>query len=594
MAINPRLFYDIHSRDMSQAGWDQAKHTAQSQGRQIGRLITQAFAVTGIASFGNRVVQQADELGKLADQFDITVESASRLNFAFERNNLSVGQFSNTLRSLGIRVQEAANGNREYADAFRDLGLEASELQKLGLDDQFRAVTEALADSPDRMRIAARVLGDEVGAAVLRFAGDVRDLEEEAISAGAQISGSFAETAAELNDSFTNATATVENLFRIGIGGAVELTRKIGELVAALATGLPSSPLFEAQTRFREAELAAFETEQRIKSLREQISSAPSDTVALFLNEQLDESNALLDEQLVRVQEIGKEVQSLTSAPAASPEEGQVSGESTRQQREREALAEREAAELESLRRMGLAREEQARLQLQDQIDRFRELSQARGDSELETNITISSIRARFLEDLQTKELAAIERQNEARIREEERAQREIDRLAEQQARDRQRTIDDLGGQTFDTFQRSMSGVEGAWRDTLGRLAQDLLRSAFLRLVSSIFGGGVGVAGAGTPIISAADGASFLVNSSFPKINAGRDNRFVAIAARDNERVTVSKPGQSAGGQVVKNVTVNIDARGNPDVASQTPALVQQAMRVARAQLDEDERRGLR
>ena len=82
----------------------------------------------------------------------------------------------------------------------------------------------------------------------------------------------------------------------------------------------------------------------------------------------------------------------------------------------------------------------------------------------------------------------------------------------------------------------------------------------------SLFGGGGGgsilgleAIGATVPYAALADGGSFTVGSSFPSINAGRDNRLVTFAARDGERVTVETPGQqrvssdggTGGGQTV-------------------------------------------
>lgn len=62
-----------------------------------------------------------------------------------------------------------------------------------------------------------------------------------------------------------------------------------------------------------------------------------------------------------------------------------------------------------------------------------------------------------------------------------------------------------------------------------------------------------------------AGGGSFDVGSRMPMINAGLDNRLVAFAARDGERVTVTPPGRS--GPDARSVIVNLNV-STPDADS--------------------------
>lgn len=78
-----------------------------------------------------------------------------------------------------------------------------------------------------------------------------------------------------------------------------------------------------------------------------------------------------------------------------------------------------------------------------------------------------------------------------------------------------------------------------------------------------------------------ADGGSFDVNSRFPSVMAGRDNRLVSFSARDGERVTVETPGQrrmKAGDGVGSNAPVTMNFFNPtrdmiPDIVEQVRAL---------------------
>jgi exonuclease VII large subunit len=76
--------------------------------------------------------------------------------------------------------------------------------------------------------------------------------------------------------------------------------------------------------------------------------------------------------------------------------------------------------------------------------------------------------------------------------------------------------------------------------------------------------------GLGQPLPTFADGGSFNVGSSFPRVDAGRDNRLVSFFARDGERVNVQTPQQQKGGTgggVNVYQTINLSANGDRQVA---------------------------
>lgn len=99
------------------------------------------------------------------------------------------------------------------------------------------------------------------------------------------------------------------------------------------------------------------------------------------------------------------------------------------------------------------------------------------------------------------------------------------------------------------------SAIDGTFnlRDSLRDLAKDIAKMMANNAIRSLFGGAFG----GFALPGFASGGSFQVGGS-----GGIDSQLVAFKASPNERVTVTKPGQTMGDAGTYAPVYNIDARG--------------------------------
>lgn len=127
-------------------------------------------------------------------------------------------------------------------------------------------------------------------------------------------------------------------------------------------------------------------------------------------------------------------------------------------------------------------------------------------------------------------------------------------------------------GKVEDAFVQFTQTGKLSFSDLANSILADLTRIAFRESIAGIFGGGgtggggvfdsifQGIGGLFGGLTGFARGGSFDVDSGSSLGNlGGTDNRLIAFRARDGENVTVTPPGQNAGGETVNNFNFNIN-----------------------------------
>ncbi|MET0047473.1 MAG: hypothetical protein ABW066_06800 [Sedimenticola sp.] len=138
--------------------------------KKLGGKVTGIFASLFGVSFGagtlalGRFVNETDRLGKSASKLGIAVDELSKLNYAAELTTGSTEGFEMALQRLERRVAEASVGMGEAQGALKSLGLDAAELVKLPLQEQFKAVADAMegvTNSGQRLALAQKLMDSE-------------------------------------------------------------------------------------------------------------------------------------------------------------------------------------------------------------------------------------------------------------------------------------------------------------------------------------------------------------------------------------------------------------------------------------------------
>lgn len=219
---------------------NKSMNTIEKTAKQVSRVITTAFSVVAASAFvnlGRQSIQTADQVGKLATRLGSTAEAISELGYLSELSGVGVNVMNTGLQRMVRRVNEAANGNKGYTDALKELNLEASELARMAPEDQFEKIAEEmskLSNQGDKVRLAMKLFDTEGVALIQTMSGGaegIRQVREEARKMGATITTDAANSAAAFNDEMLRLNTRMEGFTR---GAAIEFADSMLDVFDAL------------------------------------------------------------------------------------------------------------------------------------------------------------------------------------------------------------------------------------------------------------------------------------------------------------------------------------------------------------------------
>jgi hypothetical protein len=241
----------------------------QSIGKRMALGVTLPLATMGTAAVGASL-KVVDAQAKLARSFDTTVKSIQVLDRAADLSGVSFGEMQQASIQLTKRLSEAAQGSGPAKDALKLLRLEATELQKLPLDQRISAIQESLAKyvpEAERAAVMSDLFGSRAGlifsridsaaiaiatSDVERFGVAVSEIDAEQIQitndaisrlglVGRGMANQLAASLAPTLQSIADAMANVSNWFnglsdqgRIFVGVAAATATAVGPLLIAL------------------------------------------------------------------------------------------------------------------------------------------------------------------------------------------------------------------------------------------------------------------------------------------------------------------------------------------------------------------------
>lgn len=186
MALNTQWI--LTAKDNTKRAFSTAERNAQRVNQAVSRLgvIAGGVGVAGLAALVVQARKSAVELGNVANKLGIATDQLSGLQQAARDTNVDTNKFNTALQRLGRRTSEAAQGTGEAQGAIKELGLDARELAKLTLDEQFRRITaafEGVENQTDKVRLAFKLFDTE-GVDLVRTLGlGVDGLDESAKAA---------------------------------------------------------------------------------------------------------------------------------------------------------------------------------------------------------------------------------------------------------------------------------------------------------------------------------------------------------------------------------------------------------------------------
>lgn len=212
-------------------------------GGAMGFLTGAIAAVVGPAALVRLTKQSyaaADAQGKLADTLGITVSALAGFELAGERTGATAENVKKSLEKLAVNVGDAAKGVGAASEAFIKLGLDADQLMRLPLDEQFKQVADAMKgvdNATERVGIAYDIFGRQ-GTNVVKMLQlsreELEKFEQRAEDLGVALKRWEITNIEDANDAVLEASKAME-----GFGNIIAL--KTSPIVKGLADNFTES-----------------------------------------------------------------------------------------------------------------------------------------------------------------------------------------------------------------------------------------------------------------------------------------------------------------------------------------------------------------
>ena len=181
--------------------------------------VAMAGAVTAaVGKMLNDWATFGDDVAKMAKRTQWSVESLSELAYAAKIAGMDLAQFELGTRKLSGAIYDASMGMVTYTRAFDELGLNADDLLKMGIEDQFWAVAYAMAElDNDAVRAALAVdLFGRTGTNLLPLLAEGKEgiakLRQESHDFGISLTEEDAKAAEEFKDALTRIEGAVDGV----------------------------------------------------------------------------------------------------------------------------------------------------------------------------------------------------------------------------------------------------------------------------------------------------------------------------------------------------------------------------------------------
>lgn len=197
-------------------------------------------AVAGVTVLVKKSFEQIDVMAKMADRLGIGTETLGGLGHAANLAGVEIETLGTALQFMLKNIGKGAAGEKTFAKAFKDLGLDARTLAGMSTTNQFLAIAEAfekIKNPAERMRLAMEVFG-RGGAPILNVIGEgtagLREMVAEAERLGLTFSRVDAAKVELANDS-------IERMKGALTGIANEIAISVAPAITSLAQVLTSA-----------------------------------------------------------------------------------------------------------------------------------------------------------------------------------------------------------------------------------------------------------------------------------------------------------------------------------------------------------------
>ncbi len=215
--------------------------------------VTAAAAATGVAMIRSGL-QTVDAQAKLAQSLDTTVASIQVLERAGSLAGVAMTGIEQATKDLTRRLSQAAAGTGPAAAALDRLGLSATNLMALPLDERVGQINQAIADfvpAAERAAVAGQLFGEEGSIAMSRIdSGTLRQATQDVRDFGLAVSEQDADQIERTNDALSRLGLIWRGLSNQLTVAAAPALEAVANALAAMARttgpiGIAITTLFE-------------------------------------------------------------------------------------------------------------------------------------------------------------------------------------------------------------------------------------------------------------------------------------------------------------------------------------------------------------
>jgi len=206
--------------------------------------VAAAAAVVAATAAGVAMVrsglQTVDAQAKLAQSLGTTVASIQTLERAGELAGVSISGIEQATKDLTRRLSQAAAGTGPAADALDRLGLSATELITLPLDQRVGAINaaiESFVPAAERAAVAGQLFGEEGSIAMSRIdTATLRQATEDVLAFGVVVSEQDADQIERTNDAISRLGLIWRGLSNQLAVAAAPALEAVADAMAAIAS----------------------------------------------------------------------------------------------------------------------------------------------------------------------------------------------------------------------------------------------------------------------------------------------------------------------------------------------------------------------
>jgi TP901 family phage tail tape measure protein len=222
-----------------QGNFGRLRGIAGGLGSALGSVVP-AIGIAGLAAFGKRSVDAADNLNDLSQRTGVAVETLDKFGKAANDSGSSLDEIAKAMGKLAKGIVDPAS---KASEALKSIGVSSTDAQgKIrGVDAIMLDLADKFSKMPDGVQktaLAMEIFGKS-GANIIPMLNEGKDALNEY---SATIDGKMAAAADKFNDSINKVTSSISGPFNQAVTALLPTITKLAEGIAAAATGFSQLP----------------------------------------------------------------------------------------------------------------------------------------------------------------------------------------------------------------------------------------------------------------------------------------------------------------------------------------------------------------